>query len=97
MHSDVYKIQEGIGDKAGKLIQALSTFISAFIIGFSKGWKLTLVILAVSPVLILSAGMFSKVNFSPSSLCCSFKVHFLSVFIPSFRLSLAIHMSSMRT
>uniref|UniRef100_A0A8C2Z710 ATP binding cassette subfamily B member 1 n=1 Tax=Cyclopterus lumpus TaxID=8103 RepID=A0A8C2Z710_CYCLU len=63
---DVYKIQEGIGDKAGKLIQAVSTFLASFIIGFSKGWKLTLVILAV--------------NFSPSSLCCSFKVHFLFVF-----------------
>uniref|UniRef100_A0A8C2Z594 ATP binding cassette subfamily B member 1 n=1 Tax=Cyclopterus lumpus TaxID=8103 RepID=A0A8C2Z594_CYCLU len=44
---DVYKIQEGIGDKAGKLIQAVSTFLASFIIGFSKGWKLTLVILAV--------------------------------------------------
>ncbi|TNN75712.1 Multidrug resistance protein 1A [Liparis tanakae] len=57
---DVYKIQEGIGDKAGKLIQAISTFTAAFIIGFSKGWKLTLVILAVSPALALSAGIFSK-------------------------------------
>uniref|UniRef100_A0A8C2XTU1 ATP binding cassette subfamily B member 1 n=1 Tax=Cyclopterus lumpus TaxID=8103 RepID=A0A8C2XTU1_CYCLU len=64
---DVYKIQEGIGDKAGKLIQAVSTFLASFIIGFSKGWKLTLVILAV--------------------------IHFLFVFVPSFRLSLAIHMS----
>ncbi|KAG7242239.1 hypothetical protein INR49_024285 [Caranx melampygus] len=58
---DVYKIQEGIGDKAGMLIQAFTTFISSFIIGFSKGWKLTLVILAVSPVLGISAALFSKV------------------------------------
>ncbi|KAM8869641.1 ATP-dependent translocase ABCB1 isoform 1-T1 [Spinachia spinachia] len=56
---DVYKIQEGIGDKAGKLIQAFSTFITAFTIGFVKGWKLTLVILAVSPALGISAGIFS--------------------------------------
>uniref|UniRef100_A0A7N8Y4L8 ATP-binding cassette, sub-family B (MDR/TAP), member 4 n=1 Tax=Mastacembelus armatus TaxID=205130 RepID=A0A7N8Y4L8_9TELE len=48
---DVYKIQEGIGDKVGMLIQAFSTFFSSFIIGFSKGWKLTLVLLAVSPAL----------------------------------------------
>ncbi|XP_054477289.1 ATP-binding cassette, sub-family B (MDR/TAP), member 4 [Anoplopoma fimbria] len=58
---DVYKIQEGIGEKTGKLIQATSTFITAFIIGFAKGWKLTLVILAVSPALGISAGIFSKV------------------------------------
>ncbi|XP_078107980.1 ATP-dependent translocase ABCB1 isoform X1 [Sander vitreus] len=58
---DVYKIQEGIGDKAGKLIQAFVSFITAFTIGFVKGWKLTLVILAVSPALGISAGLFSKV------------------------------------
>ncbi|CAJ1062228.1 ATP-binding cassette%2C sub-family B (MDR/TAP), member 4 [Xyrichtys novacula] len=58
---DIYKIQEGIGDKAGMLIQAYTTFIASFIIGFSKGWKLTLVILAVSPALGISAALFSKV------------------------------------
>ncbi|XP_053289020.1 ATP-binding cassette, sub-family B (MDR/TAP), member 4 [Pleuronectes platessa] len=58
---DVYKIQEGIGDKAAMLIQAYTTFLSAFVIGFTKGWKLTLVILAVSPALGLSAALFSKV------------------------------------
>lgn len=89
LYSDVYKIQEGIGDKAGKLIQAFSTFITAFTIGFVKGWKLTLVILAVSPALGISAGIFSKVSFSPSSLCFSFKLHF--VISPSFCLSLAVY------
>uniref|UniRef100_A0A667Z1D1 ATP-binding cassette, sub-family B (MDR/TAP), member 4 n=1 Tax=Myripristis murdjan TaxID=586833 RepID=A0A667Z1D1_9TELE len=58
---DVYKIQEGIGDKVGMLIQSFTTFLSSFVIGFIKGWKLTLVILAVSPVLGISAGFFSKV------------------------------------
>ncbi|XP_071385297.1 ATP-dependent translocase ABCB1 [Centroberyx affinis] len=58
---DVYKIQEGIGDKVGMLIQSFTTFLAAFVIGFSKGWKLTLVILAISPVLGISAGVFSKV------------------------------------
>ncbi|KAI9533317.1 Multidrug resistance protein 1 [Dissostichus eleginoides] len=58
---DVYKIQEGIGDKAGRLLQAFTTFVTAFVIGFIKGWKLTLVILAVSPALAIAAGIFSKV------------------------------------
>ncbi|XP_041708101.1 ATP-dependent translocase ABCB1-like isoform X2 [Coregonus clupeaformis] len=58
---DIYKINEGIGDKVGMLIQSFTTFIAAFIIGFSQGWKLTLVILAVSPVLGFSAFIFSKV------------------------------------
>ncbi|KAM7383493.1 hypothetical protein PAMP_003139 [Pampus punctatissimus] len=58
---DVYKIQEGIGDKVGMLIQAFSTFFTSFIIGFIKGWKLTLVILAISPALGISAAIFGKV------------------------------------
>ncbi|KAM7420778.1 hypothetical protein PAMA_015141 [Pampus argenteus] len=58
---DVYKIQEGIGDKVGMLLQAFSTLFTSFIIGFIKGWKLTLVILAVSPALGISAAIFSKV------------------------------------
>ncbi|XP_044065307.1 ATP-binding cassette, sub-family B (MDR/TAP), member 4 isoform X1 [Siniperca chuatsi] len=58
---DIYKIQEGMGDKAGRLIQAYTTFIASFIIGFYKGWKLTLVILAVSPALGISAAVFSRV------------------------------------
>ncbi|XP_049586739.1 ATP-dependent translocase ABCB1 isoform X4 [Syngnathus scovelli] len=58
---DVYKIQEGIGDKVAMLIQSCSTFITSVVIGFSKGWKLTLVILAVSPLLGIMAAIFSKV------------------------------------
>ncbi|XP_042175264.1 ATP-dependent translocase ABCB1 isoform X1 [Oncorhynchus tshawytscha] len=65
---DIYKINEGIGDKVGMLIQSFTTFIASFIIGFSKGWKLTLVILAVSPVLGFSAFIFSKVLTSFTSL-----------------------------
>ncbi|XP_061676126.1 ATP-dependent translocase ABCB1-like isoform X2 [Syngnathoides biaculeatus] len=58
---DVYKIQEGIGDKVGMLIQSCTTFITSVVIGLSKGWKLTLVILAISPLLAVMAGVFSKV------------------------------------
>ncbi|XP_061676124.1 ATP-dependent translocase ABCB1-like isoform X7 [Syngnathoides biaculeatus] len=58
---DVYKIQEGIGDKMGMLIQSLSTFIASLVVGLSVGWKLALVILAVCPLLGLSAAIFSKV------------------------------------
>ncbi|XP_048881500.1 ATP-binding cassette, sub-family B (MDR/TAP), member 4 [Brienomyrus brachyistius] len=64
---DIYKINEGIGDKLGMLIQSVSTFIAGFVVGFLTGWKLTLVILAISPVLGISAAMFSKVMTSFTS------------------------------
>ncbi|KAJ1063049.1 hypothetical protein K5549_012524 [Capra hircus] len=62
---DVSKINEGIGDKIGMFFQAMATFFTGFIIGFTKGWKLTLVILAISPVLGLSAAIWAKVGVKP--------------------------------
>ncbi|NXX42987.1 MDR1 protein, partial [Tricholaema leucomelas] len=58
---DVSKINEGIGDKIGLFFQSLTTFIAGFVVGLIRGWKLTLVILAVSPVLGLSAAIWAKV------------------------------------
>ncbi|XP_063099468.1 ATP-dependent translocase ABCB1 isoform X1 [Cavia porcellus] len=58
---DVSKINEGIGDKIGMLIQSLATFLAGFIVGFTRSWKLTLVVLAVGPVLGLSAGIWAKI------------------------------------
>ncbi|KAM6411604.1 ATP-dependent translocase ABCB1-like isoform 2-T7 [Pluvialis apricaria] len=58
---DVSKINEGIGDKIGLLVQAVTTFVAGFVVGLIRGWKLTLVILAVSPVLGLSAAIWAKV------------------------------------
>ncbi|XP_005405569.1 PREDICTED: multidrug resistance protein 1-like isoform X1 [Chinchilla lanigera] len=58
---DVSKINEGIGDKIGMFFQSLATFLAGFIVGFTRGWKLTLVILAISPVLGLSAAVWAKI------------------------------------
>lgn len=60
--SDVSKINEGIGDKIGIFFQSLAAFFTGFIIGFTRGWKLTLVILAISPVLGVSAALWAKVG-----------------------------------
>lgn len=65
---DVYKVNEGIGDKLGMLIQSVTTFFTGLIIGFAEGWKLTLVILAVSPLLGISAAIIGKVMTSFTSM-----------------------------
>jgi hypothetical protein len=49
--SDINKIHEGIGDKMGSCLQWTSGFLTGFIIGFIYGCELTLVILAISPLL----------------------------------------------
>ncbi|KAI5092339.1 ATP-binding cassette, sub-family B (MDR/TAP), member 4 isoform 1, partial [Silurus meridionalis] len=66
--SDIFKINEGIADKLGTLIQSLTTFLTGFIIGFIKGWKLTLVIVSISPLLGISAAVISKVMTSFTSM-----------------------------
>uniref|UniRef100_A0A8C8RPJ0 ATP-binding cassette sub-family B member 5 n=1 Tax=Pelusios castaneus TaxID=367368 RepID=A0A8C8RPJ0_9SAUR len=50
---DINKINDGIGDKVVQLFQNMSTFIVGIVIGFVKGWKLTLVILATSPLVMI--------------------------------------------
>lgn len=60
--SDVMKIQEGIGEKLGLFFQWLCAFFAGLVVGFVHGWQLTLVILAVSPLLALSAAFLSKVG-----------------------------------
>ncbi|XP_009077778.1 PREDICTED: multidrug resistance protein 1-like, partial [Acanthisitta chloris] len=56
---DINMIHEGIGDKICIFVQFLSTFLTGIIIGFIHGWKLTLVILSVSPLLAASAAVWS--------------------------------------
>jgi len=59
LSDDVNKIQEGIGDKIGNFFQWFATFICGIIIGLVKGWKLALVIFAVSPLLVICGGFMT--------------------------------------
>ncbi|XP_030301088.1 ATP-binding cassette sub-family B member 5 [Calypte anna] len=56
---DINTIHEGIGDKICIFVQFFATFVAGIIIGFIYGWKLTLVILSVSPLLAASAAVWS--------------------------------------
>ncbi|KAE8369414.1 P-loop containing nucleoside triphosphate hydrolase protein [Aspergillus caelatus] len=52
-------IHSGISEKLGIFIQAIATFIAAFIIAFVSHWKLTLIICCIVPALIVIGGGFS--------------------------------------
>ncbi|ESO88014.1 hypothetical protein LOTGIDRAFT_126879, partial [Lottia gigantea] len=60
LSDDIGRIHEGLGDKLGSSVQWISAFLAGCIIGFINGWKLTLVILSISPVLILASALMSK-------------------------------------
>jgi ABC-type multidrug transport system fused ATPase/permease subunit len=44
---DTILIRTGIGEKLGMFVNAFATFVTGFVIGFSKNWELSLVILTI--------------------------------------------------
>ncbi|XP_037019811.2 ATP-binding cassette sub-family B member 5 [Artibeus jamaicensis] len=67
MTDDINKINNGIGDNIALFFQNMSTFSIGLAIGLVKGWKLTLVTLSTSPLIIASAAMFSRIVISLTS------------------------------
>ncbi|XP_028202102.1 ABC transporter B family member 9-like isoform X1 [Glycine soja] len=61
MSGDTILIQDAMGEKVGKFIQLASTFIGGFVIGFVRGWRLALVLLACIPCVVLIGGALSMV------------------------------------
>ncbi|KAK4492667.1 hypothetical protein RD792_003487 [Penstemon davidsonii] len=61
MSGDTVLIQDAMGEKVGKFVQLMSTFFGGFIIAFTKGWLLTLVMLSSIPPLMIAGGIMSHV------------------------------------
>ncbi|EGS20733.1 mating factor A secretion protein STE6-like protein [Thermochaetoides thermophila DSM 1495] len=57
---DTNLIQEGISEKVGLTLQAVATFIAAFVIGFVSYWKLTLILLSTVFALLMVMGTGSR-------------------------------------
>lgn len=70
LHRDLNKVYDGIGTKIGMFLQAITIVLVGFIMGFVYGWKLTLVIIAISPLLMIAGGIMAKVcSFQCSDAC----------------------------
>lgn len=54
--ADANLVQDGISEKVGLVQQALATFITAFIIGFVKYWKLTLILCSTIFAIVFTMG-----------------------------------------
>lgn len=46
-------VNQGISEKLGLGVQGISTFVTAFIVAFAVQWKLTLITLAIVPVIMI--------------------------------------------
>nr|KYP71725.1 ABC transporter B family member 5 [Cajanus cajan] len=50
MSGDTVLIQDAMGEKVGRFLQLIATFIGGFVIAFIKGWLLTAVMLSAVPL-----------------------------------------------
>ncbi|XP_062208905.1 ABC transporter B family member 21-like [Phragmites australis] len=68
MSGDTVLIQDAMGEKVGKFIQLVVTFLGGFIVAFAQGWLLTLVMTATIPPLVLAGAVMSNVVAKMASL-----------------------------
>ncbi|MCO5552937.1 hypothetical protein L7F22_006457 [Adiantum nelumboides] len=66
MSANTFSITQSTGEKVGKLVQTTGSLISGYVIAFMQGWKLTLFISTVIP-LILASGYAMNISISMAS------------------------------
>ncbi|KAK4804049.1 hypothetical protein SAY86_003866 [Trapa natans] len=59
--SDAILVQDAIGDKTGHALRYLAQFMVGFAIGFTSVWQLTLLTLAVVPLIAVAGGVYTIV------------------------------------
>ncbi|KAI9200780.1 hypothetical protein LWI28_013145 [Acer negundo] len=57
--SDAILVQDAIGDKTGHSLRYISQFIVGFAVGFLSVWQLTLLTLAVVPLIAIAGGAYT--------------------------------------
>ncbi|KAJ6684730.1 ATP-BINDING CASSETTE SUB-FAMILY B [Salix purpurea] len=57
--SDAILVQDAIGDKTGHAVRYLSQFFIGFAVGFKSVWQLTLLTLAVVPLMAVAGGTYT--------------------------------------
>ncbi|KAK7331431.1 hypothetical protein VNO77_25656 [Canavalia gladiata] len=67
MSGDTVLIQDAMGEKVGKFIQLISSFIGGFVIAFTKGWLLCMVMLACIPCMVAVGGVMAMMLAKMSS------------------------------
>ncbi|KAJ1393342.1 P-loop containing nucleoside triphosphate hydrolase [Sesbania bispinosa] len=61
MSGDTVLIQDAMGEKVGKFLQLVATFIGGYVIAFIKGWLLTVVLLSSLPLLVAAGAAMALI------------------------------------
>ncbi|XP_071446041.1 ATP-dependent translocase ABCB1-like [Hetaerina americana] len=67
LSDDLERIREGLGSKFSMVLQFVSTFIAGLIVGLIANWRLTLVIMGISPLLIGTSAYLAKMASSSAA------------------------------
>jgi len=57
--TDIQRIQDGLGERLAMLLNGFASFIGGLIVAFIKGWKMSLVVLATTPLLIVAVSIIA--------------------------------------
>ncbi|CAB3405728.1 unnamed protein product [Caenorhabditis bovis] len=60
LFDNLERVKEGTGDKIGMGFQYFSQFLTGFIVAFTHSWKLTLVMLAMTPIQVICGFAIAK-------------------------------------
>ncbi|VAI48198.1 unnamed protein product [Triticum turgidum subsp. durum] len=60
--SDVLVVQDAISEKVGNFMHYISRFLAGFAIGFSRVWQISLVTLAIVPLIAIAGGTYAYVT-----------------------------------
>lgn len=61
LFDNLERIKEGTGDKVALAVQFTAQFFGGFAIAFTYDWKLTLIMMSLSPLMILTGVFLAKV------------------------------------
>jgi hypothetical protein len=64
LNEDSAAVQEALSDKVGTFLQHMSTFLVGYIIAFTKGWDMTLVMVGCLPFLAAVGAVLAKMTTS---------------------------------
>ncbi|KAL3006187.1 hypothetical protein AAZX31_08G262700 [Glycine max] len=60
--SDIIVVQDALSEKVGNFMHYISRFIAGFTIGFVRVWQISLVTLAIVPLIALAGGLYAYVT-----------------------------------
>ena len=62
-------VQQGMAEKFGLIVQALSALITAFVVALAVQWKLALITICIIPAIIITKGISVAIDASQEAKC----------------------------